>query len=105
MRDQSLPAFNLPFRSRENALAGIEQELLGEKASSLGDAGRAVERTLAALRDAASGQADRQGLLREAADAVQAYFIQREACGLRRHQDAIAHYGIPGEILARLGAR
>lgn len=40
-----------------------------------------------------------------AADAVHAYFIQREFCGLRRHDGVIREYGIPREVLVRLGAR
>ena len=102
-RPRHLPAVS--FRSRENALAGIEQEVLGEKAASLGDAGRAVETALAALRDAGFADPERPALLRTAANAVHSYFIQREACGLRRHQDAIALYQIPDEVLARLGVR
>jgi hypothetical protein len=39
-----------------------------------------------------------------AAQAVYAYFIQRELCGLRRHRDVIREYAIPDEVLARLGA-
>ena len=103
LRPRHLP--EVPFRSRENALAGIEQEVLGEKAASLGDAGRAVERCLAAFAEAGSTSDERPALLRAAAEAVHFYFIQREACGLRRHQDAIALYAIPAEVLARLGAR
>ena len=37
--------------------------------------------------------------------AVYAYFIQRELCGLRRHDEIIRDYAIPREVLVRLGAR
>ena len=40
-----------------------------------------------------------------AATAVWYYFIQREACGIRNQKPAIEHYGIPREVLMRLGAR
>ncbi len=80
---------------------------MGEKASSLGHHGRQVERTIAALKafDPATGTSEhRTALVKAAAQAVWKYFVQREACGLRNHKDAIQLYGIPGEVLARLGA-
>lgn len=86
-------------------LGFLDYEIAAEKASALGRAGHKVERTLAALK-AFHGEADqRRALLREAAEAVYAYFIQRELCGMRRHQDVIREYAIPNEVLARLGAR
>lgn len=81
----------------------LDYEIAGEMASSLGRAGERVATTLADLAKAREGK--RAAALREAADAVYAYFIQRELCGLRRHDDAIREYGIPREVLARLGAR
>jgi len=85
----------------------IETEVMAEKASSLGHHGRQVERAMAALRafDSRTGSSeDRVELLKAAARAVWKYFVQREACGIRDHKDAIKLYGIPGEVLARLGA-
>lgn len=91
---------------REAALDALTHEIAQEQATSLGRAGRRVEETLAKLaaddgRDAES----RRGLIQGAADAVYAYFIQRELIGLRRHQDVIREYAIPNAVLARLGAR
>jgi hypothetical protein len=43
-------------------------------------------------------------LVKGAARAVWKYFVQREACGMRDHREAIRLYGIPGEVLVRLGA-
>ena len=100
-----LPEADSPLGGNKNSLARIEQDVLGEKASTLGHAGRLVEKTLHGLSECAREDEDRPLRLRAAAEAVHAYFIQREACGLRRHQDAIAHYRIPGEVLAILGAR
>lgn len=88
---------------RQSALDALGHEIQGEKASSLGRAGRLVEESLLRLeenRDAAR----REELLRDAARAVYAYFIQRELCGLRRHGDVIREYAIPPAVLARLGA-
>lgn len=82
--------------------APLDHEIAAEKASSLGRAGDKVEKALARLRAAEAHE--RPLFLKAAADAVYGYFIQRELCGLRRHNDAIRDYGIPAEVLARLGA-
>ena len=82
----------------------LEAELLAEKAAGLGRSGRQVEAALAALAAAARDDADRPRLLRAATEAVYFFLIQRELCGLRDHRPAIAHYGIPSEVLSRLGA-
>jgi hypothetical protein len=88
----------------DDLFGALEHEIAGEKASALGRAGRRVEEALARLKAAGAGP-ERAALLRNAADAVYAYFIQREICGFLRHQDVIREYAIPGEVLARLGAR
>lgn len=82
----------------------IETEVMGEKASSLGHYGRQVEIAIAALRAFEGPPEGRDAALRAAARAVWKYFVQREACGIRNHKDAIQLYGIPGEVLVRLGA-
>ena len=64
-----------------------------------------AERVELCLRRLREANADaRERLLREAAQAVYAYFIQRELCGLRRHAEVIREYSIPREVLVRLGA-
>ena len=87
-------------------LQPIELEIMGEMASSLGHAGRRVEAAMANLQssEAPIGSADRDLLLKAAAKAVHAYFIQRELCGLRRHDDVIREMRIPRAVLVRLGA-
>ena len=40
-----------------------------------------------------------------AADAVWGFLVQREVMGLRDRAAIVAHYGVPREVLARLGAR
>ncbi|MCO5065121.1 MAG: hypothetical protein M9924_11995 [Rhizobiaceae bacterium] len=89
----------------ETMQGALDYEIAAEKASSLGRAGEAVARAVERLRNFEGEAQMRAGLLKEAADAVWAYFIQRELCGLRRHDDAIREYGIPREVLVRLGAR
>jgi len=88
-------------------LQPVEHEILGEMASSLGQAGRKVEAALAKLaEEEASLDGDaRERRLRAVAAIVQAYFVQREICGMRRHDDVIREMGIPRRVLARLGAR
>lgn len=88
----------------EQTLNVLDYELLAEKAAALGRAGDRVGEAMAKL-NAHSGDADqRRVLLKAACDAVYAYFIQRELCGLRSHDDAIRTYAIPREVLVRLGA-
>jgi hypothetical protein len=92
---------------RELGLVAIENEMLAEKASALGRTGRHVEKAMAALHafDAGGGPGeDRVRLLKQAARAVWAYFVQRELCGLRDHREIIRFYAIPQEVLVRLGA-
>ncbi|MCA0048831.1 hypothetical protein LB577_18075 [Mesorhizobium sp. B283B1A] len=87
----------------EAAFDALGHEILAEKAAALGRAGQKVEETLARLRDNADEQI-RSMLLKDAAKAVHAYFIQRELCGLRRHDAVIREYNIPKAVLVRLGA-
>jgi hypothetical protein len=84
-------------------LSALEYELMAERADSLGRAGLKVEAMLERLR-LASDEA-REECLFDAAEAVQALFVQREVCGLRVGRDVVARYGIPGAVLARLGVR
>lgn len=88
----------------ETGEAVLRYELLEEQAHSLGRAGKKVEGALAALRDHPGGEG-RPAAVKAAADAVWGFFVQREVMGLRDRNAVIAHYGIPREVLARLGAR
>lgn len=90
---------------QESLLTALDYEVAGEKASSLGHAGRVVAQRMVELRAFDGEKSDRIPLLKAAAEAVWAYFVQRELCGLRRHDDAIREYGIPREVLVRLGAK
>ena len=89
----------------ETGASAMDVEVLAEKAASLGRAGQRVERILRDLAEADPSDPAHGDLLQQAADAVYGYFIQRELLGFARHDDAIAHYGIPGAVLARLGSR
>jgi hypothetical protein len=87
----------------ESGDAILHYELMAEQAYSLGRAGKRVEAALAALRDH-GGEEGREALLKAAADAVWGFLVQREVMGLRDRAAIIAHYAIPKEVLARLGA-
>jgi hypothetical protein len=82
-------------RLPQTGLGALDYELAGEMAASLGEAGRRAEETLAQLSAHAGGEEERTRLLRAAADAVYAYFIQRELCGLKRHDDVVRQLAIP----------
>jgi hypothetical protein len=104
-------AYDLPDRfalaARSDAAFNLlEAEMLAETAASLGHHGRMVEQAMAALRacDPTGDAEARLKLVKRAARNVWAYFVQREACGMRDHRQVIKDYGIPGEVLVRLGA-
>lgn len=84
----------------------LDAEIVAEKAASLGHHGRMVERTLAALRafDADPGaHEERVALVKAAAREAWKFLIQRELCGLRDQREVIRFYGIPQEVLVRMG--
>ena len=105
-----LPQSLAPGRSAaQTGLDIFTHELAAERAATLGRAGHKVETTLAALRafdvDGGGGPEARLDLVKACADAVWAFFIQRELMGLRDQRAVTAQYGIPREVLVRLGAR
>ncbi len=94
---------------QETGWSVLDYELHQQKAQTLGDLGAQVEQALAALRafDAAEQAADREerraDLVHEAAQRIWAFMVQREICGLRRWEAVVKDFGIPGEVLSRLG--
>ena len=88
----------------ETGEAVLRHELMEEQAQSLGRAGRKVETALAALAEHPGGEG-RSAAVKAAADAVWGFLVQREVMGLRDRAQVIAQYGIPREVLARIGAR
>ncbi|QND56340.1 DUF6665 family protein [Mesorhizobium huakuii] len=98
------PAHLAGSPAAEAAFDALGHEILAEKAAALGRAGQRVEETLARLRANGDEQL-RPKLLKAAAEAVHGYFIQRELCGLRKHDGVIREYDIPRAVLVRLGAK
>ncbi|WP_421951658.1 DUF6665 family protein [Pelagibacterium sp.] len=86
----------------EGGYAVLENEIMGERAASLGAAEQRVAKAVAAYNSATPGQRSEQ--LAAAQNAVWAYFVQRELCGFKRHQDVIAAFAIPRAVLNGLGA-
>ncbi|RUX37309.1 hypothetical protein EOA33_35020 [Mesorhizobium sp. M4A.F.Ca.ET.050.02.1.1] len=100
-----MPSYFGRAGAQDNALDLLGHEILAEKAAALGRAGQRVEQTLARLREDGGDEERRPRLLKDAAEAVHAYFIQRELCGLRKHDAVIREYNIPRAVLVRLGAQ
>jgi hypothetical protein len=86
----------------EGGYAVLQQEIVAERASSLGAAEKRVIATLAAWR--AAEETEKAATLATAQDAVWRYFVQRELCGFRRHNDVINDLGIPPVVVNGLGA-
>lgn len=89
--------------SQSGTLDPLAYELMAEKADALGRSGLKVEKALAALAACPGDDGQRELRLDEAAEAVWRFFIQREICGLRNQADAVRRYGVPKEVMARLG--
>lgn len=91
-------------RNADPLARALDYEIAGEMASALGRSGRKAEQALCRLKECAPGDPARPAALKQAAAAVHAYLIQRELCGMRRHDAVIREYAIPREVLVRLGA-
>ncbi|MDX2086958.1 MAG: DUF6665 family protein [Kofleriaceae bacterium] len=77
-------------------MQAIEHELQSERASALGEAGRALEKAVAAL-------ADTEESLDALATAVWNFLIVRESLKMFDHQAALDLYGVPRRVMARVG--
>ena len=88
--------------TRGTTLSQIETEILEEAATSLGHYGRAAETALERLAQAE--EATRTDLLDKAAEAIWAYLVQRELCGMKDHSFIIREMHIPKPVLNRMGA-
>src|SRR4029453_18762782 len=91
-------------------VAGLEHELAEERAGALGRCARLLERALERFRShevagRAEGDAKRGRLAWDLAERVEAFLVQREACGLRDARHALKFYDVPREAIARVGAR
>jgi hypothetical protein len=91
----------------------LKHEVAGEKAGALGRCGRLLEHALERYRSHHTGEARRQDatdtkrerLLWDLVERIEAFVVQREACGLRDSRHVLKFYGVPREAIARVGAR
>jgi hypothetical protein len=81
-----------------DAVNPIEQQLQGERAAALGETARKLEAALAAL---ALGDTEKR--LDDAGTAAWHYIIVRESLSMFDHKAAMASYGVPDRVIARIG--
>jgi hypothetical protein len=79
-------------------MVAIEKELQAERASALGEAGRKLEKMLAAFQARETPETRD-----ELATAVWHYLIVRESLFMFDHTAALAIYGVPDRVMARVG--
>lgn len=98
------PPASLLSPALHDSITPLDLELAGEKADALGRAGRKAEGALEKLAQARGlDEAAVDTLLHAAADAVFGLMVQRELCGLRSQGDMIRRYGIPVDVMSRVG--
>jgi hypothetical protein len=89
----------------------VQHEVAEEKAEALGHSGRRLQHAVEQLRlhDRSAGDAraagKREKLLWDLVERLEAFVVQREACGLRDVRYVLEFYGVPREALARVGAK
>ena len=91
----------------------LAHEFAQERASALGRQGRALEVALVALLEVEARRPDserpaeqralRRALIERASIALWHFIVQREACGLRDMRSVLRDYGVPSEVVARMG--
>jgi hypothetical protein len=94
----------------ERFVDALKHEVAEEKAGALGRCGRRLEHMLGLFRELQTSNdsranAKRERLLWDLAERVEAFVVQREACGLRDSRHVLRFYDIPREAIARVGAR
>lgn len=97
-------------RVSERKLAGVQSEIVQEKAASLARAGARLEAAieqLEALDSAPPGAhgvtQPRDELVAAAGEALWYYVVQREACGLRDVDVVLREFRVPREVYLRMG--
>jgi hypothetical protein len=102
------------FRLHRVPVDVLDYEIAQDMAAALGRMGRALEETLAKLREfdaenprsdaRASAQEERRTLVAEAGLALWMFVVQREACGLRDSRTVMRDYNVPSEVQRCMGA-
>ncbi|WP_029042599.1 DUF6665 family protein [Cucumibacter marinus] len=101
------PRFSQSLSAAESSLNVVQHEIAEDQAAALGHQAIRAEKAMEALHNHDASGADdpetRDRLVRKAAYAVWALFIQRELMGMRDHSYIKREYKIPGEVLNRMG--
>ena len=102
------------FRLDRVPIDVLDYEIAQDTAAVLGRMGRALEESLAKLREfdaenprsgaRASAQEERCTLVTEAGLALWMFVVQREACGLRDSRTVMRDYNVPSEVQRCMGA-
>ena len=97
----------MAFDLLRSGYATLTHEMAEERASALARLGRRLEAALAALaacpKTPDGDRKIRDGLVEQAGYALWLFVVQREACGLRKIDHVIQVYGVPNEVVARMG--
>jgi hypothetical protein len=87
----------------------LERELVGERALALGRIAEGMEKALDDLRqfdrEGSGDPVERDDLCAVAAERVWFYVVQRESLGWYQHEEALRSYGVPAELILRMGPR
>lgn len=89
----------------------LQREIAEEKAGTLGRTGTRLQDAVERLRTHDFAHADarspatRDRLLWDLAERVEAFVVQREACGLRDVRYVLEFYGVPREAISRVGVK
>ena len=96
-------------REGKDPFEALLVEFSREKAQALGRIATRMEQSIADLRAFDEEQppegVTRQDLLEIAAESVWFYVVQREIMGWSDHEEALRFYGVPAEVIARMGPR
>lgn len=100
-----LNEFAIRSAKPDDRLKAFEHEYNAERASRLGQLGKAVEASLAKLQSlpARTKPEKRKALVWACADAVWQYFLQRELLGLTDHTPVLEVYAVPKEVMVKVG--
>lgn len=105
------PTFSGLHGRHQTGTGILDGEIIAEIAASIGRCGRALEKALADLKahdeahESTSDDEARMVLVQQAADRAWALFVQYELAGLSTQKQLAKRYGIPAEVLVRVGIR
>jgi hypothetical protein len=91
----------------------LNYEIVQEQASALGRLGRGLKSALKDLREfdathphagASCGERQaRRALVIAASHALWMFVVQREVCGLRENRSLMRDYGVPADVIDKMG--